>query len=298
MTDRQSCLFCRIVDGELPSTRLHDDDLVIAIRDIEPEAPTHILLIPRRTSRRRPSWARRMGRCWGACSRSRRTSRGRGRRRRRLPTRDEHRRRGRPDRAPPARPPARRPPDAVAARMRRGGASVAAWRSWARGRRRGRRLLADRRRGRDLSGRVGRAGQDRVAGRRPDARPARVGARWPEPHPQRHGVAVPAARVGVPRVGAAGGLPGDAAGRPERRLHRRLRVHRHGRRPQAAAEQQAYLATGPGAVQSPLGTVHVLRQVGNTLVVLRLAAGFEQGSGRPGHPGRARDARRRVPVPG
>ena len=47
MTDRQSCLFCRIVDGELPSTRLHDDDLVIAIRDIDPEAPTHILLIPK-----------------------------------------------------------------------------------------------------------------------------------------------------------------------------------------------------------------------------------------------------------
>ena len=47
MSDRQSCLFCRIVDGELPSTRLHEDDLVIAIRDIAPEAPTHILLMPR-----------------------------------------------------------------------------------------------------------------------------------------------------------------------------------------------------------------------------------------------------------
>lgn len=47
MTDRSSCLFCRIAGGALPSTRLHEDDLVIAIRDIEPEAPTHILLIPR-----------------------------------------------------------------------------------------------------------------------------------------------------------------------------------------------------------------------------------------------------------
>ena len=45
--DQPSCLFCRIVAGEVPSTRLHEDDLVIAIRDIEPEAPTHILLIPR-----------------------------------------------------------------------------------------------------------------------------------------------------------------------------------------------------------------------------------------------------------
>ena len=42
------CLFCRIVAGEVPAERLHDDDLVIAIRDIAPRAPTHILLIPRR----------------------------------------------------------------------------------------------------------------------------------------------------------------------------------------------------------------------------------------------------------
>ncbi len=42
------CLFCRIVAGQIPSTRLHDDDLVIAIRDIAPRAPTHVLLIPRR----------------------------------------------------------------------------------------------------------------------------------------------------------------------------------------------------------------------------------------------------------
>jgi histidine triad (HIT) family protein len=42
------CLFCRIVAGEVPSTNVHDDDLVIAFRDIAPRAPTHILLIPRR----------------------------------------------------------------------------------------------------------------------------------------------------------------------------------------------------------------------------------------------------------
>lgn len=42
------CLFCRIVSGEIPSTRLHDDELVLAIRDIAPRAPTHILLLPRR----------------------------------------------------------------------------------------------------------------------------------------------------------------------------------------------------------------------------------------------------------
>lgn len=42
------CLFCRIVAGEVPATRLHDDDLVVAIRDISPRAPTHVLLLSRR----------------------------------------------------------------------------------------------------------------------------------------------------------------------------------------------------------------------------------------------------------
>ena len=45
---QEGCLFCRIVAGEIPSDRLHDDDLVIAIRDIAPRAPTHILLMPRK----------------------------------------------------------------------------------------------------------------------------------------------------------------------------------------------------------------------------------------------------------
>ena len=43
-----ACLFCRIVADEVPSTRVYEDDLVIAFRDIAPRAPTHILLIPRR----------------------------------------------------------------------------------------------------------------------------------------------------------------------------------------------------------------------------------------------------------
>ncbi len=42
------CLFCRIVADEVPATRLHDDDEVIAIRDIAPRAPTHFLRLPRR----------------------------------------------------------------------------------------------------------------------------------------------------------------------------------------------------------------------------------------------------------
>jgi histidine triad (HIT) family protein len=42
-----ACLFCRIVAGEIPATMVYADDLVIAIRDIAPRAPTHLLLLPR-----------------------------------------------------------------------------------------------------------------------------------------------------------------------------------------------------------------------------------------------------------
>ena len=41
------CLFCKIVAGEIPSKRVAEDDLVIAIRDIAPRAPTHVLVMPR-----------------------------------------------------------------------------------------------------------------------------------------------------------------------------------------------------------------------------------------------------------
>jgi histidine triad (HIT) family protein len=40
------CLFCRIVAGEIPATRVHEDEAVLAIRDINPQAPTHLLLMP------------------------------------------------------------------------------------------------------------------------------------------------------------------------------------------------------------------------------------------------------------
>ncbi len=40
------CLFCRIVAGEIPATRVHQDDDVVAIRDINPQAPTHLLVMP------------------------------------------------------------------------------------------------------------------------------------------------------------------------------------------------------------------------------------------------------------
>ncbi len=43
----QECVFCRIVAGQVPATIVYQDDMVIAFRDVEPQAPTHLLLIPR-----------------------------------------------------------------------------------------------------------------------------------------------------------------------------------------------------------------------------------------------------------
>ena len=41
------CLFCKIINGEIPSSKVYEDELVFAFRDINPQAPTHILVVPR-----------------------------------------------------------------------------------------------------------------------------------------------------------------------------------------------------------------------------------------------------------
>ena len=41
------CLFCKIIAGEIPSTKVYEDDLVLAFRDIAPQAPTHVLVVPK-----------------------------------------------------------------------------------------------------------------------------------------------------------------------------------------------------------------------------------------------------------
>ena len=41
------CLFCKIVKGDIPSTKVYEDELVFAFRDIAPQAPSHILVIPK-----------------------------------------------------------------------------------------------------------------------------------------------------------------------------------------------------------------------------------------------------------
>lgn len=41
------CLFCKIVARDIPSTKVYEDDIILAFRDIAPQAPTHILVIPK-----------------------------------------------------------------------------------------------------------------------------------------------------------------------------------------------------------------------------------------------------------
>jgi histidine triad (HIT) family protein len=48
MADHPECLFCRIVKGEIPAAKLCEDDDVIAFYDTNPQAPTHVLVIPHR----------------------------------------------------------------------------------------------------------------------------------------------------------------------------------------------------------------------------------------------------------
>jgi histidine triad (HIT) family protein len=41
------CIFCRIVAGDIPATVVHETDTTLAFRDLEPQAPTHVLVVPR-----------------------------------------------------------------------------------------------------------------------------------------------------------------------------------------------------------------------------------------------------------
>ena len=42
------CLFCKIVAGQVPATKVHEDDETLAFADLNPQAPTHVLVIPKR----------------------------------------------------------------------------------------------------------------------------------------------------------------------------------------------------------------------------------------------------------
>jgi histidine triad (HIT) family protein len=42
-----SCLFCRIVSGEIPATKVYEDERMVAFADVNPQAPMHLLIVPR-----------------------------------------------------------------------------------------------------------------------------------------------------------------------------------------------------------------------------------------------------------
>ena len=43
-----NCLFCKIIAGDIPSTKVYEDEYVYAFRDINPQAPVHILVVPKK----------------------------------------------------------------------------------------------------------------------------------------------------------------------------------------------------------------------------------------------------------
>jgi histidine triad (HIT) family protein len=47
MTKDPNCIFCKIVDGAIPSNKLHEDEDVLAFHDVRPQAPVHFLIIPK-----------------------------------------------------------------------------------------------------------------------------------------------------------------------------------------------------------------------------------------------------------
>ena len=46
-TPHEDCIFCRIIAGEIPADLVHEDEKVIAFRDLAPKAPLHVLVVPR-----------------------------------------------------------------------------------------------------------------------------------------------------------------------------------------------------------------------------------------------------------
>ena len=44
----ENCLFCKIINGEIPSNKVYEDEEILAFKDINPRAPVHILIIPKK----------------------------------------------------------------------------------------------------------------------------------------------------------------------------------------------------------------------------------------------------------
>jgi histidine triad (HIT) family protein len=68
MTEQNSnCLFCRIIRGEIPSKKVFEDDFVFAFEDVNPKAPVHVLVVPKKhfagLKEAQPEDAELIGRC-------------------------------------------------------------------------------------------------------------------------------------------------------------------------------------------------------------------------------------------
>ncbi|HEY9714546.1 MAG TPA: histidine triad nucleotide-binding protein [Chroococcales cyanobacterium] len=48
MDGNENCIFCKIINGQIPAQKVLEDDNCICIRDVNPQAPTHILIIPKK----------------------------------------------------------------------------------------------------------------------------------------------------------------------------------------------------------------------------------------------------------
>src|SRR5512139_798419 len=48
MVREQNCIFCKIIEKKIPARLVHEDDMAIAFEDINPQAPTHILIVPKK----------------------------------------------------------------------------------------------------------------------------------------------------------------------------------------------------------------------------------------------------------
>lgn len=44
----EECIFCKIINGEIPCTKVYEDERVLCFKDINPEAPVHVIIIPKR----------------------------------------------------------------------------------------------------------------------------------------------------------------------------------------------------------------------------------------------------------
>ena len=47
MSNNNDCIFCKIIDGDIPSNKVYEDEEILCFHDLEPQAPVHVLIIPK-----------------------------------------------------------------------------------------------------------------------------------------------------------------------------------------------------------------------------------------------------------